>query len=227
MRVHMLYFGVVRERVARKSAEDLTLADDATVTDLVDHLNVAYPRLKDSWRHLKLAVNEDIADSGQALVDGDVVAVIPPVAGGSDRYCRVTEEPISVDDVLTAVSGPGHGGVVTFVGYVRGDSGGKPVSSLEYETYRPMALRNLDDIISRCEATATGVNVAVAHRVGRLDVGEIVVVIAAAAPHRAEAFHAARLCAELMKQETTIWKKEIGPDGEVWVDAPAELQVEL
>jgi molybdopterin synthase catalytic subunit len=131
---------------------------------------------------------------------------------------------LSLEQVVGAVVGPDCGGVTAFIGYVRGDTDGKPVSRLEYEAYRPMAEQSFADIIARCERVGSGVRVAVAHRLGLLEVGEVAVVIAAAAPHRAEAFQAARMCAELMKQETTIWKKEYGPDGEAWVGVPQELQ---
>jgi len=225
MKVRVLYFGVVRERVARKSGEDIALADDASLRGLMSLLCGSYPALAGMRGHLRLAVNEDFAGDDRILADGDVVALIPPVAGGSGRYCRLTDQPLSVDEVLASVAGPGQGGTVVFIGYVRGNTGDKIVAELEYEAYGSMTTRVLDDILDRCEAEP-GVRVSIAHRTGRLAVGEIVVVIAASAPHRAEAFHAARACAELLKAEAPIWKKEIGPDGEVWVGAPDVVAID-
>lgn len=135
------------------------------------------------------------------------------------------EDPPNLAQLVRAVAGPGQGGVVSFIGYVRGQTDGRTTSRLEYEAYRPMAERSLTDIIDRCEKAAPGVRVAVAHRVGTLEVGDIAVVIAASAPHRAEAFQAARTCIELIKLETTIWKKEFGPDGADWVGIPQGQQV--
>ncbi|MFD1537572.1 molybdenum cofactor biosynthesis protein MoaE [Nonomuraea guangzhouensis] len=140
-------------------------------------------------------------------------------------YCLLTEAPLSLDEVMGAVTWPGQGGTVVFVGYVRDNNEGRSVTRLEYEAYGTMAQNSLVDIVARCEGTAENVRVAVAHRTGSLQVGEVVVIIAASAPHRGEAFHAARLCAELLKAETPIWKKEIGPDGEEWIGAPDDLSV--
>jgi molybdopterin converting factor subunit 1 len=225
MQIQVLYFGFLRERVAQRRGELMSIPEGSTLNDVVDALSTAYPRFGQARGLVKLAVNEEIVAPEQALRDGDVVAFIPPVAGGSGPYARVTEDPPNLDLIVRAVTGPRQGGVVSFIGYVRGDTDGKPVSRLEYEAYRPMAERSLADIVTRCELLAPGVRVAVAHRVGLLEVGDIAVVIAAAAPHRAEAFQAARMCIELIKQETTIWKKEYGPDGADWVGIPQDQQV--
>jgi MoaE-MoaD fusion protein len=223
MRIRVLYFGVLRERVAHTNQEEVSLPPGATLRDLVDRLGQAHPKLDTVRRHVKFAVNEELASANQPLADGDVIALIPPVAGGAGSYCRLTDQPLSLDEVLSAVVGPGQGGVVAFIGLVRDHNDGRSVVRLEYEAYQPMALKSLAGIIDRCEAIAPGVRVGVAHRTGALAVGEVVVIIAASAPHRGEAFQAARECAELMKQETAIWKKEIGPDGVAWVGAPAQL----
>ena len=225
MQISVLYFGIVRERIAGAKEESVTLPVGSTLRDLVGALCRTHPQLERMTAHLKYAVNEDLAGPAQGLADGDVVALIPPVAGGAEAYCRITTDPLSVDEVMAAVSGASRGGTVVFIGYVRDSSDGRAVHELEYETYGPMALKSLADIIRRCEEQAPGVRVAVAHRTGRLSVGETVVVIAASAAHRAEAFQAARDCAEWLKAETPIWKKEIGPDGEVWVEAPDDIDL--
>jgi molybdopterin synthase catalytic subunit len=115
---------------------------------------------------------------------------------------------------------------VVFIGTVRDNSDGREVTAIEYEAYRSMAVKSLTEISERCEAVTADVRVAVAHRTGTLAIGETVVIIATAGPHRAEAFQAARSCAELMKWETAIWRKEIRPDGEEWIGAPCDLAVE-
>lgn len=128
----------------------------------------------------------------------------------------LTEEPIDTAAVIAAASGPDAGGTVVFIGTVRDQTAGRPVVCLEYEAYAPMAHRKMAEIA----AAATerwGARVAVAHRVGRLAVGEASVVIAAAAAHRAEAFAACRYVLDTLKEEVPIWKKEHGPDGAVWV----------
>lgn len=139
------------------------------------------------------------------------------VADGAYPYCRLTDQPLSVDEVLAAVSGPEQGGIVIFVGNVRDHNAGHDVTRLFYEAYPPMVIRTLMSIIGRCEDKAEGVRVAVAHRTGELQIGDAAVVIGASAPHRAEAFDAARMCIELLKQEVPIWKKEFSSTGAEWV----------
>ena len=215
MHVRVLYFAVVRERLGR-SEEAIELPPGATVGDLLDELcrrNEALPGLR---RHLQVARNQALAPSDTALEDGDEVALIPPVSGGSGVLAAVRDTPLSLDEVVRAVSHGGAGGVVTFTGAVRGQSRGKQVVRLEYEAYVPMAERTLAAIASEI-AAAHEARVAIVHRIGVLAVGETAVVIAASAPHRAEAFAACREVIERLKREAPIWKKEITDDGEVWV----------
>jgi molybdenum cofactor biosynthesis protein MoaC len=136
---------------------------------------------------------------------------------GAGPHCRVTGEPLRLDEVIYAVSGPSQGGIATFTGVVRDHSQGKKVVRLHYEAYRPMVIRTLSDIITRIEGAIPGARVAIVHRDGTLEVGDVAVVIAASAPHRAEAFDACRQAIELLKQDVPIWKKEISPTGEEWI----------
>ncbi|MET7592896.1 molybdenum cofactor biosynthesis protein MoaE [Streptomyces sp. NPDC005534] len=218
MDIQVLYFGILREHYVGARKEEFGLAEGATLLDLVREIGARHPRFAQVPRNrIRIAVNEEFADDNHALRPGDTVALIPPIAGGSDRYCVLTGEPLRVDPLLDAVSAPGRGGVVVFVGTVRNEHEGRGVTQLHYEAYHSMVLRALNSIIDRCEQAAEGVKVAVAHRVGTLQIGDAAVVIAAAAPHRAEAFSAARDCIELLKQEVPIWKKEFSPDGSEWV----------
>jgi molybdopterin converting factor subunit 1 len=219
MQIRVLYFGVIRERIARTSKESISMPADATVDDLVTKLCEAHPGLRDVLRHVKVAVNEAIGGPGHVLADGDEVAIIPPVAGGADPYCRLTDQPLSVDEAVSAVTGPEQGGITIFLGVVRSRRNGKSVTRLEYEAYGSMALASLRDIVRRCEALGPDVRVAAAHRIGALCPGELAVVVAASARRRGLAFRAAQNCVELLKAETPIWKKEIGEDGAVWVEA--------
>jgi molybdopterin synthase catalytic subunit len=100
---------------------------------------------------------------------------------------------------------------------VRRDSHGAVIDHLEYEAYGAMAVQEMTRLCNELEAEIPGVRLAVEHRVGRLVVGEIAVVIAAAAPHRAEAFTACRAMIDRLKQRVPIWKKEVGEDGAEWV----------
>lgn len=214
--VNVLYFGAVRE-ACKVAHEKISLESGTTVDGLVDQLQIDYPPLADFRKRVRMAVSESIAPASTILDDGDTVAFIPQVAGGSDVYCRLTDEPLSVDEVLNAISGPSQGGAVIFVGTVRNNNNGHEVTKLYYEAYPAMVHRTLMDIIEECERQADGVRVAVAHRTGELRIGDAAVVIGASAPHRAAAFDAARMCIERLKQDVPIWKKEFALDGVEWV----------
>ena len=216
MRITVLYFAVFRERLNRDD-EPLELAAGSCVRDAIETLAGRHPAIAALRGKFRVAVNEEFADDDRALLDGDEVALIPPVAGGSDRHVRLLDEPLSVDRCVAAVSGPGMGGVVTFTGMVRDHSRGVVVVRLEYEAYAPMACREMTRLCVEIEAEVAGARLAVEHRVGKLAVGDLAVVIAAAAPHRAEAFTACRAMIDRLKDRVPIWKKEIGEDGAEWV----------
>lgn len=215
MRIHVLYFAVFRERLARDE-EELEVAGGATVAQAVDVLAARYTEIAKLRGRFRVAVNQDFADDDHVLRDGDEVALIPPVAGGS-RHVLLSDQPLSLDRCLAAVSGPGMGGIVTFTGMVRLHSRGTTIDHLEYEAYAPMAVKLMTQLCEEIEAEVAGSKLAVEHRVGNLAIGEIAVVIAAAAPHRAEAFTACRAMIDRLKDRVPIWKKEIGTGGEEWI----------
>jgi molybdopterin synthase catalytic subunit len=152
-----------------------------------------------------------MADQEPAPAHG---AAPPPPA--STGCFRVTFAPLSLDEVVRAVTGPRLGGVATFTGIVRSETKGRAVVRLEYEAYAPMAERVLSRIGAEVGA-AHGAAVAIVHRVGVLVPGEAAVVIACAAPHRAPAFRACEAALEELKREVPIWKREVFEDGAVWV----------
>ena len=213
MRVQVLYFAVLRERLHREQ-EVVELPDGARIGTLFDHLARLHPQIAALRPHLQVARNRVMARAEEPLSDGDEVAFIPPVAGGSGGLLRDT--PLELDEVIRAVSHDGAGGVVTFAGAVRRESRGRLVARLEYEAYRPMAEERLRVIIDELEQ-AHAARVSILHRLGVLAVGELAVVIAASAPHRTAAFAACRDAIERLKTEVPIWKREIGEDGAVWV----------
>lgn len=217
MKVSVLYFAVFRERLARDE-ETLELADGATVGDAIEHLARGHAAIAALRGKFRVAVNQEFSDEARALTDGDELALIPPVAGGSgERHVQLLATPLSLDRCVAAVSGPGMGGIVTFVGMVRRHSRGTTVERLEYEAYPPMAVREMTRLCEEIEAEVAGTRLAVEHRVGVLGIGDVAVAIAAAAPHRAEAFVACRAMIDRLKDRVPIWKKEVGEDGAEWV----------
>jgi molybdopterin synthase catalytic subunit len=130
---------------------------------------------------------------------------------------RLSEEPLVLEAVVRAVSHPGAGAVVTFVGAVRDTNAGQPVTLLEYEAYESLAHAEMARIVAELEAELPGTRLAVHHRVGALCVGDAAVVCAASAPHRAEAFGACHALIDRVKARVPIWKREHGPAGPYWV----------
>jgi MoaE-MoaD fusion protein len=220
MRIRVLYFAVFREKLGRDD-DVVALADGATVRDAITALAARHAAVEKLRGKFRVAVNQDFADDERELADGDELALIPPVAGGSDaptrRHALLLATPLSLDRCIAAVAGPGMGGITTFTGIVRRDSRGTSVDHLEYEAYGTMAIREMERLCDEIEAEIAGVKLAVEHRTGRLEVGDIAVVIAAAAPHRAEAFAACRAMIDRLKERVPIWKKEVGDDGAEWV----------
>jgi MoaE-MoaD fusion protein len=216
MRISVLYFAVFRERLGRDE-EALELPVGATVGDALAALAAKHPPIAQLAGRFRVAVNQDFADDTHVLADRDELVLIPPVAGGSDRHVVLSGEPLSLDRCLAAVRGPGMGGIVTFTGMVRLHSHGATIDHLEYEAYAAMAIREMTRIADAIEAEVPGARLAIEHRIGRLAVGDVAVVIAAAAPHRAEAFTACRAMIDRLKESVPIWKKEVGTSGEVWV----------
>jgi molybdopterin synthase catalytic subunit len=217
MRVRVLYFAVFRERL-RRDEEDLELAPGATVGDAITTLAARHADIGKLRGRFRVAVNQDFVDDAHVLGDGDELALIPPVAGGAGtRHVVLTGEPLSLDRCIAAVGAPGMGGIVTFTGMVRLRSRGTTIDHLEYEAYAPMAIKTMTELCDEIEREVTGARLAVEHRIGNLAIGELAVVIAAAAPHRAEAFTACRAMIDRLKDRVPIWKKEITVDGAEWV----------
>ncbi len=214
MRVTILYFAAARER-AGTSSDALELAEGATAADALAAACARHPPLQAVAPRLRLAVDQEFAGPDRKLRDGSEVALIPPVSGGSGPH-RVGSAQIDPAAPLREVAGADCGAVVSFVGTVRATNQGKRVVRLEYEAYPEMALRIFDHI-AREARERWAARVAIHHRTGSLDPGEISVAIAAAAPHRGDAFDACRHAIEALKKDAPIWKRELYPDGSSWV----------
>lgn len=197
-----------------------------SAAQLLAALQEAHPALQRLGTSVMLAVNQEFAAPDQIIAAGDEVAVIPPVSGGAgpdaaaagDRF-EITTAPLSADAVAAKVIDPYKGAVLTFVGTVREFTHGRQTVHLEYEAYPAMAVHQMRLIAQEIEQRWPGAATAMAHRTGKLEIGEASVVIAVATPHRADAFAACRHAIERLKQVVPIWKKEVWQDGECWVGA--------
>ena len=214
MRIEVIFFAAARELAGTdRGSFDLGVP---TVAELARAIAERHPALVPLMPRLRIAVNRAFVSAGHTLAQGDEVALIPPVAGGSSRFA-LKDGPLDAAEVVGEVASRERGAVVSFVGTVRDQSHGKKVVRLEYEAYREMALSRLEAIAAEAAQAHPGAKVAIHHRLGVIPVGEAAVVIAAAAPHRAEAFRACELAIERLKEDVPIWKKEIFEDGAHWV----------
>jgi molybdopterin synthase catalytic subunit len=131
---------------------------------------------------------------------------------------RISAEPLDAAVVASTVAGPECGAVTTFIGLVRDRNAGRRVTRLDYEAFAPLAVKAFRQIAGEAAADWPSSRLAIHHRVGTLQIGEASVVIAAASPHRADAFAAARYAIERIKQIAPIWKHEHFEGGEVWIE---------
>ena len=213
----MLFFAVFRELIGAQKAQ-LELADGACIRDAIAALEAQHPSIRELRGRYRVALNHAFVDDSTGLANDDELALIPPVAGGNDaRHVLLTDQPLSLDRCVSAVMAPEMGGIATFIGTVRRQNHGAIIESLEYEAYADMATRVMAELIAVIEGEIPEARLAVEHRVGTLHVGDLAVVIAAAAPHRAEAFTACRALIDRLKQSVPIWKKETGSNGAEWI----------
>jgi molybdopterin synthase catalytic subunit/molybdopterin converting factor small subunit len=216
MRVVVKLFGAVREATGSKELA-VELPEGARARDLRDRLARDHAVFEELGDRLATSVNFEVVPLDTPLAEGDEVAFLPPVAGGSG-LCGISDRPLDPAAVARRVAGPGMGGLVSFVGAVRDEARGRAIRHLEYEAYPGMAEREMERIAAEASARWPRARVAIEHRVGHLEVGEIAVVVVAAAPHRDDAFAACRFAIDTLKQRVPIWKKEFASDGEYWVD---------
>jgi molybdopterin synthase catalytic subunit len=218
MKIRLLAFASAGDALGATEME-LELAEGSRVSGLRARLDRDHPKIIPLWPRLAVAVDGRIVSPDEMLRDGVEVALLPPVSGGSGEPLRaeLVDGPIDAERVVAAVSGPGRGAVVIFLGTVRDHHAGRPVAKLTYSAYRAMALEGLRRIVADLEAGHKDLRAAIVHRLGEVPVGEPSVVIAVASPHRAAAYEASRTALERLKAEIPIWKREHYADGgEAW-----------
>jgi len=195
-----------------------------SLADVVRRAEGELPEIERYRGRLLVSLNQERVPMDARVADGDEIAFLPPMSGGSasagdrDERAWLQAGPLSMEVLLEEVRGDDAGGVVTFTGTVRDHSRGRAIDHLEYEAYEPMAEKEMRKIAAQVAERWPEARIAIAHRVGRLAIGDAAVMIAAAAPHRAEAFEACRFAIDTLKQTVPIWKKEFAEDGTAWVE---------
>jgi molybdopterin synthase catalytic subunit/molybdopterin converting factor small subunit len=204
--VRVRLFAGLRERAGWSERE---LDGAARVADVWPALD-----LGDEPEGLLYAVNKEYADRDRTLLDGDEVALIPPVSGGA---FRLTAEPLSLGAVVDEVRSDRAGAIATFIGTTRLQSRGRSVLHLDYEAYEEMAEQVMAAIAADLKRRYDLCEIAIHHRTGRVEIGEASVVIAVSAPHRQDALAACKDAIDTLKEQVPLWKKEFYEGGEEWI----------
>jgi molybdopterin synthase catalytic subunit len=217
MRVRLISFGPLKT-VFADGGEWHELRAGESVSGLLAALR-AEGRVNDAaLRTAAVAVNRDYVLGEHVLHDGDEVAILPPVSGGAGERVELVRKPIDADAIVHTIKAGGDGAVCVFDGIVRDNTRGRATLHLDYEAYEEMALKQMR--LLRAEVIEHfGVReVAIVHRLGRLQIGETSVLIVVASAHRGAAFEACRWVIDTLKKTVPIWKKEQFADGAVWAD---------
>ena len=225
MQVSVLFFGILRETVGT-SSDSLTLSGESPVmADVLAHYGENFPELQKWFRSIAVSVNQEYATADTRLNEGDEVALLPPVSGGAP-HARIVRQRIDTRQVLESIKRGEDGAAVVFEGMVRNNTRGRPTLYLDYEAYEEMALKKMESLAALAMVQKKVRDVAMVHRLGRLEIGETSVLIVVASAHRAAAFEACRWLIDTLKQTVPIWKKEYFEDGAVWADGepfPVEI----
>ncbi|HYM08304.1 MAG TPA: molybdenum cofactor biosynthesis protein MoaE [Terriglobales bacterium] len=227
MQVRVLFFGVLKD-LAGKASDSISLPENATLGDVLSHYEQIIPRLRDTAPSLAMSVNREYAGPATRLSSGDEVALLPPVSGGSadggtsaltgHSHAAIVRAAIETACILKSIKRPEDGAAAVFEGIVRNHTRGRRTLYLDYEAYEDMALKQMEDLAARALADFKIRDVAIVHRLGRLEIGETSVLIVVASAHRAAAFEACRWLIDTLKRTVPIWKKEHFEDGAVWAD---------
>lgn len=243
MRVRILFFGQLKE-VAGRERDTLELPEGACVADLLRRYAEVKPALQPYYDVMAVALNQEYSEAESALHEGDEVALIPPVSGGNlsggetpprqpagqQRHAgnagegaraaiiEIVWQKIDSQAVIEGIKRPEDGAVAVFEGIVRNHSRNRRTLYLDYEAYEPMAVKQLEKLAEQALGQFAVREVAIVHRLGRLEIGETSVLIVVASAHRGAAFDACRWLIDTLKKTVPIWKKEHFEDGAVWAD---------
>jgi molybdopterin synthase catalytic subunit len=236
VQLRVLFFGQLKD-IAGLGETMLELPDGATVEHAFRYFTARFPRMGDMGSSIVVARNQRFVSTATPLSDGDELAFLPPVSGGTGPWTHsfaderghffgLTRQTIDVESLERLLLAGTDGAVVAFKGVVRNNTKGRPTLFLDYEGYEDMALRTLADLGNELVAEFAIGRVALVHRLGRMEIGETSVAVVVTAPHRRPAFDAALEGINRLKKRVPIWKKEHFADGEVWVEGEWDTSVQ-
>lgn len=222
MKVKLLFFANLKNIIS-KSKIDLTLPAETNVLQLREIVLEMYPQIAEVFPNVIISVNQEFAFDEDLIPEGAEIALFPPVSGGSDTKVAISEDPIDLNSLLSEATRNTTGAAAIFTGIIRGETTrGKPFSTigLEYESYIPMAEAKLNQIAEEIRKTWNQIEtIILIQRIGYMDSGTPTVVVICTSSHRDSGiFEAAKYGIDRIKQIVPVWKKEIGPNGDVWVE---------
>jgi molybdopterin converting factor subunit 1 len=229
VRVQVLFFGMLKDIVGR-SQESLEVVPGSSLDSIFEHYAADHPQLRELRASTVLALNQQFTKGHSLVADGDEVALLPPVSGGSGgqysqqvsdnsgNFFALTRHPIDSKSIIKQVLRGEDGAYVDFVGVVRNNTKGRQTLFLDYECYEPMAIQVMAKLGEEISLGHPIGRIAMVHRLGRMEVGEASVAVIVTSPHRKPAFDAALEGINRLKKTVPIWKKEYFADGEVWVE---------
>lgn len=218
----VLFFAALHDRAGTRRV-NVAVTDGMTVDDAVLAARKVAPRDPEPGSSIMLALNGEYVKGDRPVAAGDELALIPPVSGGSDaikteaNWVFVTADELDPAPLTNYVTTGVDGAVVIFLGVTRDHNEGRRVLQLEYEAYQPMAENKIVEIIGEMRSKWELGKVAIAHRTGRVDIGETSMVVAVGAAHRRPAFEASLYFVDRLKEIVPIWKREFFEGGEVWI----------
>jgi len=223
MIVKVLFFATLKDQAGMRTAE-LDIPSGLTVAEFKKKLGLKFPRMAPSLPSALVSINKEFASLEEIVPEAAEVAVFPPVSGGGfPTILAVTEDALDLDELLRKITLPTTGAAAIFTGMVREATRRGPIrdtSYLEYEAYIPMAEAKMAEVAEEIRSRWVHVEgIAIVQRLGRLQPGTPTVLIACTAAHRdTGVFEAARYGIDRLKEIVPIWKKEVGPAGEEWVE---------
>ena len=229
--IRVLFFGAIRDVVGARE-DSLEVPPGSHLGSVFEHYAARFPKLKEMAGSTVLALNQQFSSPAAPVADGDEVAFLPPVSGGSSggsRYTQhiadpaghffaITREPIDGTVIARQLLRGEDGAFVNFEGVARNNTKGRATRYLEYECYEPMAVKLMTQIGREIAASHAIGRIAMVHRLGKLEISETCVAVVVTSPHRKPAFDAALEGINRLKKLVPVWKKEYFVDGEVWVD---------
>lgn len=228
MRIKVLFFGMLKD-IAGMKEDAIELPAGSRLGDVFAHYAVRFPRIGELSGSIVLAQNHQFAKREAGLEEGDEIAFLPPVSGGSGPYTHeigddsghffaLTRQQIDVAALRERLLAAHDGAITTFEGVVRNNTKGRATKYLDYECYEEMAIRVMAQLGREIAATHAISRIAMVHRLGRMEIGAASVVVMVTSPHRRPSFDAALEGINRLKKTVPIWKKEYFADGEVWVE---------